>query len=296
MEGLVTDVVETQAKSLITKYKSDEHLFGTLYNANFYRGCGHGCIYCDTRSECYRMVDISKITIKTNAIDLLKKELGGRRAKGVICTGSMNDPYQPLEAQTGLVRRALEVILEYGFSVHVITKSDLVLRDIDLLSEMAKYHAVVSFSITTVDDGLARTMEPGAPPPSRRLAAMKALRGAGVHSGIAMMPFVPSITDGRESMQAVAEAAVRHGAEYAVPGCLTLRDKNREYFYNKLIAIDPQALKTIKDIYGDRYLPPEWYDKKVCGCAAELIKDAGMKLWVPRWRPDSSAPKQMTLF
>src|SRR3990172_560427 len=142
-------IKEIQAKTLITRVKGSDDWFGLYYNMNLYRGCQHQCIYCDSRSECYRIEDFNHdILIKVNAIELLRRELTGKRIVGTIGTGSMNDPYMPLESEVRLTRRALEVIDESCFPVHVITKSDLVLRDLDLLEQVSsKTYAAVTFTV-----------------------------------------------------------------------------------------------------------------------------------------------------
>lgn len=118
-----------EAKTILSKLKQQDTMFGISYNMNLYRGCQHGCVYCDTRSECYQVGDISNIRIKQNAIDLLHKEIKSKRTKGTIGTGSMNDPYMPIEKEIRLTKKALEVIATNKFPVHIITKSNLVVRD-----------------------------------------------------------------------------------------------------------------------------------------------------------------------
>src|SRR5512136_395368 len=186
---------EIQAKVLLSSSKHPDPWFGIRYTMNLYRGCQHQCIYCDSRSECYQIEEFSDILVKANAIEVLRKELAHKRIKGTIGTGSMNDPYMPLEAERRLTRQALEVIAEFRFPVHVITKSDLVLRDMDLLKEISRVYAAVTFTITTYDDGLSKMLEPGAPVSSRRLAAMQTLSAAGILTGVALMPVLPFIED-----------------------------------------------------------------------------------------------------
>src|SRR5204862_216106 len=142
--------------------------FGLRYNMNLYRGCQHGCIYCDSRSDCYKLGDLSDIRIKENALQLLEKELKGKRERGTIGFGSMNDPYMPIEKETELTHNALKIVNRYRFPVHIITKSNLVTRDIDLLKETGKVYAAISITITTVDDKLSKIIEPGAPTSSQR--------------------------------------------------------------------------------------------------------------------------------
>jgi DNA repair photolyase len=155
-------IKEIQARTLLTRLKGPDDWFGLYYNMNLYRGCQHQCIYCDSRSECYQIEDFEhEVLVKANAIDLLGRELAGKRILGTIGTGSMNDPYMPLEAERQLTRRALQVIAGFGFPVHVITKSDLVLRDLDLLEQISRQtYAAVTFTVTTADDSLGRILEP----------------------------------------------------------------------------------------------------------------------------------------
>src|SRR5512136_1944557 len=149
---------EVTARTLLSSARQPDPWFGLKYTMNLYRGCQHQCIYCDSRSECYQIENFNQdVLVKVNAIELLQRELAGKRVIGTIGTGSMNDPYMPLEAEVQLTRHALEVIAGSGFPVHVITKSDLVLRDIDLLEEInRKSYAAVTFTVTTADDSLSR--------------------------------------------------------------------------------------------------------------------------------------------
>lgn len=185
-----------ETKSILSKLREQDTWFGITYNMNLYRGCQHGCIYCDTRSECYRVGDISQILVKQNALELLTKELQSKRKnRATIGTGSMNDPYMPMERELQLTRNALQIIASYKFPVHIITKSNLVERDIDILQEISKTYAAVSFTITSATDSLAKKIEPNAPPTSERYNAMKVLAGKGVYTGVTLMPILPFIND-----------------------------------------------------------------------------------------------------
>ena len=140
-------IIEIQAKTMLASITHPDPIFGMRYNMNLYRGCQHQCIYCDSRSECYQIENFNHdVLVKVNAIELLEKELPRKRVKGVIGTGSMNDPYMPLEKRYNLTGRALQLIGRHAFGVHVITKSDLVLRDLDVLSEIQRVHALVEGS------------------------------------------------------------------------------------------------------------------------------------------------------
>jgi DNA repair photolyase len=246
---------EIQAKTLLGRVKQPDDWFGLHYNMNLYRGCQHQCIYCDSRSDCYQIENFDRdVLVKANAIELLRSELARKRIKGTIGTGSMNDPYMPLEAGQGLTRRALEVIAAFHFPVHIITKSDLVLRDLDLLQEIGRVYAAVTFTVTAADDGLSRILEPGAPPSSRRLEAMGKLSAAGILTGIALMPVLPFIEDTEENIACIVRLAHEHGAGYILPAFgMTLRDRQRAYFYGKLDRHFPGLRSRYDQAFGERY-------------------------------------------
>ena len=248
-------IKEIQAKTLLAYVKQPDTWFGLRYNMNLYRGCQHRCIYCDSRSECYRIENFDgEVLVKANAIELLEKELPRKRAKGVIGTGSMNDPYMPLEREINLTGRALQVIARYSFSVHVLTKSNLVLRDMDTLAEINRQYATVSFTITTADDDLAKKLEPGAPPPSARFKAMAALAARGIHTGALMMPILPFIEDNEANITAIVQQAAAHGATYIIPAfSMTLRDRQRVYYYDKLDKLFPGLRPKYEARFGDLY-------------------------------------------
>ena len=174
---------EIQAKTLLSTIQGDDPVFGLKYNLNLYRGCEHQCIYCDSRSECYGIENFHDVLVKVNAIELLEKELARKRIKGTVGFGSMSDPYTRAELTYGLTHKALEVLARRGFPAHLITKSDLILRDIDLIAAVNRVHCSVCFTLTTTDDALAREVEPGAPLPSARLSAMRRLAERGIPAG-----------------------------------------------------------------------------------------------------------------
>ena len=223
---------------------------------NLYRGCAHQCIYCDTRSACYEIEDFDhEVLVKKNALDLLEKELAGKRVKGAIGLGSMNDPYQPVEAERRLTRSALERIARHGFPVHVLTKSDLVLRDLDLLRQIP--HAVVSLTVTTTDDALATLVEPFAPRPSARLRALRTLAEAGIGTRIALMPVLPFIEDSEENVRAIVEAGRGVGVKAIVASFgMTLRDRGRDHYYRKLDLHFPGLRERYQAAFGVRYVCP----------------------------------------
>jgi DNA repair photolyase len=248
-------IKDIQAKTLLARVKADDDWFGLYYNFNLYRGCQHQCIYCDSRSECYQIEDFDHdVLVKVNAIELLRKELAGKRVVGTIGTGSMNDPYMPLEAKRNLTRHALEAIAEFSFPVHIITKSDLVVRDLDLLKQISKTYAAVTFTVTTVDDALSKKLEPGAPVSSRRLAAMKTLSENGILTGVTLMPVLPFIEDNEENISSIVRRAHESGASYIIPAFgVTLRDRQRAYYYEKLDQHFPGLRLRYERAFGERY-------------------------------------------
>ena len=295
-------IKEIQAKTLIARVKGEDDWFGIHYNLNLYRGCQHQCIYCDSRSECYQIEDFDHdVLVKANAIELLRRELAGKRITGTIGTGSMNDPYMPLEAQVKLTRRALEVIAEFGFPVHVITKSDLVVRDIDLLEEIGrKTYAAVTFTVTTAEDALSKRLEPGAPVSSRRLAALQALRQRGILAGVAMMPLLPFIEDTDENIRAILNLTHAAGARYILPAFgVTLRDRQRLYYYKKLDILFPGLRPRYEKAFGERYSASARNARQLGQVYASLCKTLGIATKIPVFPPQKrprTAQNQPALF
>lgn len=244
-----------QAKSILSPLRSKGFdPFGIAYNMNIYRGCQHQCVYCDSRSNCYQIENFAEILVKENAIGLLQQELAGKRKKQTIGTGSMNDPYMPVEKELGLTRKALELIYRYQFPIHIITKSNLVVRDMDILRQITKVYAAVSFTITCNDDKLSRILEPGAPVSSERFEAMKVLSAAGVYTGMIISPVLPWITDSVDNIKELLNHAHQVGAKYVLmwPG-LTQRHGQREWFYNKLDEHFPGLKEKYIDRFGNTY-------------------------------------------
>ena len=228
-----------ETKTILSKLRTADRWFGIAYNMNLYRGCQHGCIYCDTRSDCYGIGDIAQIAVKRNALELLPAELRARRKKrATIGTGSMNDPYMPVERELRLTRRALGMIADERFPVHVITKSSLAERDADILQEISATYAAVSFTVTCADDALSVRTEPGAPASSERFRAMAALAAKGIYTGVTMMPLLPLINDTRENVEAIVRRAKDAGASYILPMFgVTLRSGSREHFHATLLSL-----------------------------------------------------------
>lgn len=244
-----------EAKSILSKLRQPDNWFGISYNMNIYRGCQHGCIYCDTRSECYGIRDISMISVKSNALELLPYELRSKRKnKATIGTGSMNDPYMPAEKELGFMRKAMEIIAAEKFPVHVITKSDLVVRDADILQDISRTYAAVSFTITTSNDSLSKRIEPNAPTTSDRWKAMEALAGRGIYTGVTLMPVLPFLTDSKENIESILKRAKDSGASYVLPALgVTMRKGSRDYFYDALDREFPGMKERYHSAFGEQY-------------------------------------------
>ena len=200
----------------------------------------------------------------------------------------------PLETEKRLTRRALEAIAEAGFPVHVITKSDLVLRDLDLLELIGeKTRATVTFTITTAEDALSRTLEPGAPSSSRRLAALRTLGVRGIPAGIAMMPLLPFIEDNEANIRQIVNLAAGNGAKYILPAFgMTLRDRQRDYYYAKLDKHFPGLRLRYEKSFGERYFAPAPNAARLEELFTGLCKEHGLATRVPVFAPRKRAEKE----
>ncbi|MCL2142300.1 MAG: radical SAM protein [Methanimicrococcus sp.] len=251
------------AKKMILPAASGSDLFGNTHTMNIYRGCSHGCIYCDSRSECYKSGrlddDFSEIYAKENALLLIEQELKARRKsspKMIIGTGSMSDPYNVCEAEFELTRSALSLFNKHKCGISVITKSALVTRDIDIYSEIQSHSPVnIGITITAARDDVCQKIEPNVSTTSDRLNAIKELADADIFSGIHMNPVLPKITDTIENVKTIIEKAAENNAKYVL--CygfgLTLRDGNREYYYENLDKHYPGLKEYYTKKYGMKY-------------------------------------------
>lgn len=241
-----------EAKTILSRVKCSESWYGIDYNMNLYKGCSHGCIYCDSRSNCYQIKNFNIVRGKLNAISTLERELS-RKEKGVIGMGSMSDPYNPQEKKYEITRDALKLIQKYNYGVSIDTKSDLVLRDIDCLKEISKKNnVIVKFTITTASDELSKKIEPHVCPSSKRFAAIKKLSGNGIFVGIMINPVLPFITDSAENIRSLVRLAHESGAKFIhTYMSMTLRDNQRDYYYSK---IDKEIKKRYIETYKESYL------------------------------------------
>ena len=255
-------VKEIEAKSVLHKHKRVDSWFLSRYGMNLYRGCTHNCVYCDGRSEQYYVGgDFGKeVSVKTNAIDVLRSELDPKRKRTpfklayVMIGGGVGDSYQPVEENYQLSRKALQLICEKNFPVHVLTKSTLVTKDIDLLKKInEKRRAIVSFSFSSVDDIISADYEPGVPPPSERLETLDWFRKEGIATGMFLLPVLPFITDTARLMEEAVKRACDVGVDFIIFGGMTLKDgRQQKYYYKALKKHHPELLPRYETIYTGR--------------------------------------------
>lgn len=291
-----------KAKTILSKVKYGNEWYGIDYNMNLYRGCSHGCIYCDSRSNCYHIENFDLVRGKENALYILEQELSKKRKKGIIGIGSMSDTYNPLEKEYEQTRGALKLISKYGFGVSIDTKSDLILRDIDLLKEInSKNNVIIKFTITTPNEELSKIIEPNVCISSKRLQAIKILSDNGIFTGIMMNPMLPFITDKEEDIRYLVKLAYQNGAKFIHTYMgMTLRENQREYYFYKLdqhfIGIKEKYIK----YYGDKYncIVPN-YKRLYKVFTDECIKYGilyDMKDIIKAYKKEIKSNEQITLF
>lgn len=284
-----------KAKTILGKSAKADPWFCIRYTMNLYRGCQHGCVYCDTRSNCYGIGDLSNIRVKENAINLLKTEIKKIKQKDVIGTGSMNDPYMPIEKELNITRKALEVITAHRFPIHIITKGNLVCRDADLLQEISNIWIAVSFTITTTDNDLAKKIEPFASLPDDRLNAIKFLSKKGIKTGVTLMPMLPWITDSEKNVEDLIAKAHESGASYIIPAFgVTLRDSQRDYYFNFLQKQLPEVYNKYMQYYKGWYSFSPQNHKKLYDIFYNRCAKLGIETQLKPFEPRS--PEQLKLF
>ena len=273
---------------------------------NIYRGCTHGCIYCDARSTCYQMDHaFEDIAVKVNAPELLEQALRRKRKKCMIGTGAMSDPYLHAETELGLTRRCLELIDEYGFGLTIQTKSDRILRDLDLLKRInQKTKCVVQITLTTYDEKLCRKLEPNVCTTAKRIEVLNLLKEEGIPTIVWMTPILPFINDTEENIVAL----LRECQKADVYGIITfgigvtLRDGDRQYFYENLDNFFPGMKEKYVETYGNAYELPSLHQMELMQIVKNECEKAGME-----WRTDKlfeymhqfedkQAGEQLTLF
>ena len=247
---------------------------------NLYRGCRHGCIYCDSRSACYRMEHpFEDIEVKQNALILLEDALRRKRRPCMIATGSMSDPYTPPEEELRYTRRALELILQYGFGMTLLTKSGLVLRDLDLLQRInSQTKCVVQMTLTTWEESLCRILEPNVSTTTERFAALMKLKEAGIPTVVWLCPILPFLNDTAENINRLLDCCEQAGVRGIVQFGMgvTLRQGNREYFYRHLDRHFPGLKERYISTYGNAYVLESPNSRDLLELLHRRCRDAGI--------------------
>lgn len=237
---------------------------------NLYRGCQHGCIYCDARSHCYGMDHaFEDIAVKENGLQLLEAALKAKRRPCMIGTGAMSDPYTPVESDLKITRKSLELIDRYGFGVAIQTKSHRILRDLDVLERInRRTKAVVQMTLTTLDEDLCRILEPNVSTTRQRYEALKQFQAAGIPTVVWLCPILPFLNDTEENILGILElcrdAGVKGVLNFGMG--LTLREGNREYFYRQLDRHFPGLKEQYIRTYGNAYEIPSPNSRSLLKC------------------------------
>ena len=272
---------------------------------NLYRGCRHGCIYCDSRSACYRMEHpFEDIEVKQNALTLLEDALRRKRRPCMIATGSMSDPYTPPEEELRYTRRALELILQYGFGITLLTKSSLVLRDLDLLQRInSQTKCVVQMTLTTWEESLCRILEPNVSTTAERFAALMKLKEAGIPTVVWLCPILPFLNDTAENINRLLDCCEQAGVRGIVQFGMgvTLRQGNREYFYRQLDRHFPGLKERCIGTYGNAYVLESPNSRKLLELLHRRCRDAGIlhdnpSIFRYLQEMEIKQPQQMSLF
>ncbi len=272
---------EVAAQKVLNKYKHRDNWYWCRYSINPYRGCQFACNYCDAITEKYLVHkdyrDFSRIIyIKTNAAEQLRKELK-RVKRDVVSLGGVTDAYQPAEEKYQVTRRVLNTLKENRFPVSLVTKSDLVLRDIDILTEMmSDSWCAVSVTIITFDDHLLRLLEPFAPRPERRLKAVQVLAEEGINVGVVFTPIIPYICDSDKNLRDVIERAHDSGARYVLSGSMTLRSNQKTRFLELLRKNYPNLLERYLSLYRNSQNPDSRYQTAINRKTFELCGQLGI--------------------
>jgi len=283
-------------KSLLNKTKRRDSWFLDDYTINPYSGCSFNCLYCYIRGSKYGENMAEKLSVKTNAVEILEKQLSNKAKKnqfGIIVLSSATDPYLQIEKELGLTRSILEVILKYRFPLHVITKSDLVIRDFDLLKEI-NHRAIlpadlegklsqkvfITFSFSTTDNAVAKIFEPGATPPDKRLQALESTLQNGFLSGVSLMPLLPYITDTGENFHKMFTTFKQTGVKYIFPASLTLFGNNpsdsKTLVFKAIEKHYPHLLEKYQKFFSSSFQMPQYYQSAFYQKTKQLCEEYGL--------------------
>ena len=261
-------------------YKTVKGILSSSNGMNLYRGCQHGCIYCDSRSKCYNIDHaFEDIEVKENALELLEDALRRKRQRCMIGTGAMTDPYIPIEEKLEYTRRALKQIKKYGFGITVHTKSDRVLRDLDILKRINNStKAVVQMTLTTADEKLCKIIEPNVSTTKERVRALRILHDEGIPTVVWLCPILPLLNDTEENISEILNMCIDTGVRGVL--CfnmgLTLREGNREYFYRQLDRSFPGLKEKYIRMYGNNYEINSPNDVRLMALFRETCRNNGI--------------------
>ncbi|XMB86864.1 radical SAM protein [Mycoplasmatota bacterium WC44] len=289
------------AKKILSTSKNPSGWFGGKYGLNIYRGCNHGCIYCDSRSNVYQVENFSEVKVKEDAISKLETELQSKRVKGIISMGSMSDPYNKYEENLELTRKSLELINKYKFGVNITTKSALVVRDIDLLKKIQRHsNVLVSITITTYDDSLSKIIEPGCSNTKERFEALSILKENGIYAGITLQPLLPKINDSYENVTSIIKKASEAGVDYIYSFFgVTIRDGQREYLYKNFAKNFPFLIEFYNNTFKNNYVCHSLISRKLYSLSEKLCDEHGILYKMKDIIEESGkfvVENQMTLF
>ena len=254
------------AKTIVTNNKAlNRNYLAAEYTMNIYRGCSHGCIYCFARSNYYKIHDFDCVKAKKDALKIIRDDLQRKIKRGIITTGGMSDPYNPQEKELELTRNALELINAFSFGICILTKSDLVIRDMDILKDIQEHSPVnVSFTITCSDDDLCQKIEPFVATSSERFQAINRLAQNGIFTGVLMDPVLPYITDTKDNIQEMVKKAKHYGANYIYASMgVTMEGIQRDYFYQEVEKTHPGMAEKYRKRFKEYYHCRSPYAKKL---------------------------------
>jgi len=254
-------IVEKECYAILKKFDGLEEIFGIKYVVNPFEGCSQGCIYCENRS---RGKYEEELTVYLNSDETLRKELFSDYKDGVIGIGSFTEIYQPACEKFGIVEKILNTLYRHKLPVHIFTKSNRILKDRDILKEIAKTYCAVTFSISTTDEEIASVVEPNSPSPIKRFEAMRMLKQIGIISGIIIMPVLPYLSDKAYDIEDIVRKAKAYNADYVIYSpALILKPNYKDYFINILKSKYPDIAKLYLDLYNENIIPPDKYTSVV---------------------------------
>ena len=290
-------IKEIQVKSVLNKHKKRDDWFLENYTLNPYSGCSFNCIYCYIQGSKYGGDHSNNLSIKVNAPEILIKQLKNRAFKreyGIIVVGSSTDPYLPIEENLGLTRELLQIIYRFKFPVHIITKSNLILKDLDILRKInasanlpsdlktkLNHNVIVSFSFSTIDNKLAGIFEPGAPSPRERLQTMQKLKEEGFLVGANLMPVLPFLSDTEVNLDKMIKEMKYHGADFVLVGGLTLfGDKSTDCkvrYFEILDKYFPEISDKTRKLFRNSFYPPKNYQRVLSERSEKICRKYGIK-------------------